>query len=115
MNDNVSSSILYLPDGTFKWGLQDEGIQFMKLLLDPSQERNSSLADPLGLIEVLAALPQNKKPVDAVADYLRGINAHALQEIGRHLGQGFEKMLDLEYHLTIPAVSTNLVVSFLVL
>ena len=110
MSDKISSSMLYLPDGTFKWGNDASGgLQFMKLLLDPSQEKNSSLADPLGLVEVLAALPPNKKPVDAVADYLRAIKAHALEELSKNRGQEFWKIIDLEYHLTIPAVSTELI------
>lgn len=77
----------------------------MKLLLDPSQEKNSSLADPLGLVEVLAALPPNKKPVDAVTDYLKAIKAHAFEEIIKHRGPDVWRARDLEYHLTIPAVS----------
>ena len=107
--------MLYLPDGKLKWGLSSqeayEGLQFMKLLLDPSQESNSLLADPLGLQEVRRALPRNKEPVDAVADYLRGVKTCALEAMRRHLGQDFERVMNLEYHLTIPAVSTNLVVS----
>ena len=107
----------YLPDGTFKWGHSatgsaNKGLQFMKLLLDPSQEGNSSLADPLGLVEVLAALPQNKKPVDAVADYLRALKTHALAELASARGTEFWNVFTLEYHLTIPAVSTTLIVIF---
>lgn len=86
----------------------------MKLLLDPSQEGNSTLADPLGLVEILAALPQNKKPVDAVADYLRALKTHALEELSRNRGEEFWKVIDLEYHLTIPAVSPNLVIHSLI-
>ena len=54
----------------------------MKLLLDPSHERNSSITDPQGFLEVFATLPQDKEPVDAVADYLRGIKNYALKDFG---------------------------------
>lgn len=85
----------------------DGRLEFMKLLLDPSQERNSSLADPLGLAAVLEALPGNKVPVDAVADYLRGIKTYALEELTRNRGQNFETARKVEYRLTVPAVSIH--------
>ena len=106
-------------DGAFKWGedadLVEGRLQFMKLLLDPSQERNCPLADPLGLKTILDTLPTNKKPVDAVADYLRSIKTHALAQLALHRGTGFERVIPMEYHLTVPAVSANMVVPFFVL
>ena len=107
--------MLYLPDGSFKWGedadLVGGRLQFMKLLLDPSQEENCMIADPLGLMTVRATLPEKKKPVDAVADYLRSIKTHVLNELVANRGTGFEKVINVEYHLTVPAVSSNMVVS----
>jgi len=112
--DKVPSEMVYLPDGTFKWGFQTspesirkEGklLQYMKLLLDPSQEVGNVLADPLGLEQVRSLLPPNKKPVDVVADYLRAMKAHALDVLSNNFGTEFWKVIEVEYHLTIPAVS----------
>ncbi|RPB23919.1 actin-like ATPase domain-containing protein [Terfezia boudieri ATCC MYA-4762] len=111
--DKVPSEMVYLPDGTFKWGFQTspesirkEGklLQYMKLLLDPSQEAGNVLADPLGLEHVRCLLPQNKKPVDVVADYLRAVKTHALDVLSKNFGTEFWKVIEVEYHLTIPAV-----------
>lgn len=114
--DKVPSEMVYLPDGTFKWGFQTSPesirsggklLQYMKLLLDPSQEVGNSLADPLGLERVRSLLPPNKEPVDVVADYLRAIKAHALDVLSNNFGTEFWKVIDVEYHLTIPAVSSQ--------
>ena len=111
--DKVPSEMVYDSDGTFRWGFQactddtrrnGNVLQYMKLLLDPSQERNSILPDPLGLAKNLAKLPDNKKAVDVAADYLREIKLHALQVLSNQYGTEFWKVIDLEYHLTIPAV-----------
>ena len=80
-------------------------MQYMKLLLDPSQEAGNVLADPLGLEQVRSFLPPNKKPVDVVADYLRAIKTHALDVLSNNFGTEFWKVIEVEYHLTIPAVS----------
>ena len=115
--DKVPSQMAYNPDGSFRWGYQvsanasqknDSVIRYMKLLLDPSQEKNSNLADPLGVAKNLANLPYYKKPVDAVADYLRQIRLHALKVLSGTYGSEFWKVLNVEYHLTIPAVSLAL-------
>ncbi|KAF8469761.1 hypothetical protein BDZ91DRAFT_720982 [Kalaharituber pfeilii] len=112
-NDKVPSEMVYLPDGTFKWGFQTSEqsvrkeakiLQYMKLLLDPSQAKNFLLGDPLGLTKTRAALPENKKPVDAVADYLRAVKTHALNVLSSHFGTDFWKVFSIEYHLTVPAV-----------
>lgn len=105
--------MVYLPDGTFKWGFQataesvrKEGVvlKYMKLLLDPSQEEGSQLADPLGLQQIRDSLPRDKNPVDVVADYLRAVREHALEVLSKNFGTEFWKVIDIEYHLTIPAV-----------
>lgn len=111
--DKVPSEMTYLPDGTFKWGFQatldsvrknGSVLQYMKLLLDPSQEQGSSLSDPLGLNHIRARLPANKQPVDVVADYLRALKAHALDVLSKNFGTEFWNVIPVEYHLTIPAV-----------
>ena len=105
----------YGSDGSFKWGYElatDNArrdykvLQYMKLLLDPFQElENANIADPLGLLKILADLPDNKVPVDVIADYLREIKNHALGQLENTYGREFWKVIDIEYHLTIPAVS----------
>lgn len=116
--DKVPSEMVYLPNGEFKWGYQVNSdairntgkvLQYMKLLLDPSQEainrtRGVILADPLGLDLIKASLPDNKQPVDVVADYLRAIKSHALEVLSKNFGEGFWKVIPVEFHLTIPAV-----------
>lgn len=82
----------------------------MKLLFADSLDL--TVAGPLDLTEVFAALPQNKTVVDVVADYLQAIKTHFLEELSRNRGSEFWRIIDLEYSL-IPAVSTNLVVSSL--
>ena len=103
----------YLPDGTFKWGFQATAdsvaketkvLQYMKLLLDPSQEQNSALADPLGLTQIKNSLPPGKGPMDVVADYLGALREHALDVLSKTFGPEFWKVAPIEYHLTIPAV-----------
>jgi len=115
--DKVPSEMVYLPDGTFKWGFQTSPesirkdgklLQYMKLLLDPSQEIGNPLVDPLGLQQVRSFLPPNKKPVDVVADYLRAIKTHALDVLSNSFGTKFWKVIDIEYHVTIPAVSPRM-------
>ncbi|KAF8470618.1 hypothetical protein BDZ91DRAFT_718525 [Kalaharituber pfeilii] len=110
--DKVPSEMMYLDDGTFKWGFLAAAeslrpgrklLQYMKLLLDPSQEKGS-FADPLGLKQVRAALPPHKQPVDAVSDYLKAIKNHALEVLSNDLGTEFWTVIPTEYHLTIPAV-----------
>ncbi|KAF8470617.1 hypothetical protein BDZ91DRAFT_718521 [Kalaharituber pfeilii] len=110
--DKVPSEMIYLADGTFKWGFlatvdslskDRRRLQYMKLLLDPSQEKGL-LADPLCLEQMRVALPPNKKPVDAVSDYLKAIKEHALQVLSNSFGTEFWKVIPVEYHLTIPAV-----------
>jgi len=111
--DKVPSEMTYLPDGTFKWGFQatlesvrknGSLLQYMKLLLDPSQEQGSLLADPLGLSHIRARLPPNKLPVDVVTDYLGAIKTHALEVLSKNFGTEFWNVIPVEYHLTIPAV-----------
>lgn len=108
--------MVYLPNGTFRWGFQATPesvrktgtyVQYIKLLLDPSQETNNTLADPLGLTEMRARLPHNKQPVDVVADYLHAIKTHALEVLMKSFGDKFWKVIPIEYHLTIPAVGLS--------
>ncbi|KAF8449901.1 hypothetical protein BDZ91DRAFT_786934 [Kalaharituber pfeilii] len=111
--DKVPSEMAYLPEDVFKWGFQTSGykiqqpdkvLQYVKLLLDPSQEQNSDVRDPLRLDKTRAALPEGKKPVDAVTDYLRAVKAHTLEVLGHVFGSKFWENIDIEYHVTIPAV-----------
>lgn len=111
--DKVPSEMAYLPDGSFKWGFQATAesvvkeanvLQYMKLLLDPSQEQNSDLADPLGLTQMRESLPPGKEPMDVVADYLAALRMHALDVLSKTYGTEFWKVIPIEYHLTIPAV-----------
>lgn len=117
--DKVPSEMMYESDGSFKWGFQASTdsalqrgnvLQYMKLLLDPSQQAGALtnfFPDPLGLAQTLARLPGNKKPVDVIADYLREISLHALKVLSKRYGTEFWKVIDMEYHLTIPAVSSH--------
>jgi len=110
----------------FKWGFQaDEApagrqskgpqvnatnktLQYMKLLLDPSQEKKGQgrvqLADPLGLTQMRKTVPPGKLPVDVVSDYLKCLKEHALDVLSKSFGTDFWKSIPIEYHLTIPAV-----------
>lgn len=106
--------MIYLPDGSFRWGFQTnlesvrkngKLLQYMKLLLDPSQEQGSLLADPLGLNNIRKLLPADKQPVDVVADYLKALKNHALGVLSKNFGTEFWNVIPVEYHLTIPAVS----------
>ncbi|KAF8456975.1 hypothetical protein BGX38DRAFT_1086895, partial [Terfezia claveryi] len=120
--DKVPSEMRYTPI-EFKWGFQaDEApsvrppvsapkntkLQYMKLLLDPSQEKKGKgrvqLADPLGLAQMRLALPPGKLPVDVVSDYLKCLKEHALDVLSKSFGTNFWKSIPIEYHLTIPAV-----------
>ncbi|RPB27245.1 actin-like ATPase domain-containing protein [Terfezia boudieri ATCC MYA-4762] len=107
----------------FKWGFQaDEApavrpqvsapkntkLQYMKLLLDPSQEKKGKgrvqLADPLGLAQMRLALPPGKLPVDVASDYLKCLKEHTLDVLSKSFGTNFWNSIPIEYHLTIPAV-----------
>ncbi|KAF8470620.1 hypothetical protein BDZ91DRAFT_718530 [Kalaharituber pfeilii] len=114
--DKIPSEMRYPVSGGFKWGCQaaEEGtarsqarngalLQFMKLLLDPSQE-NKVLADPLDLAKHRANIPLGKKPVDVVTDYLSALKTHTLETLSKTYGAEFWKVIPIEYHLTIPAV-----------
>jgi len=118
-------------DTEFKWGFQaDEApsvsrfqnlqigttpkntkLQYMKLLLDPSQEKKRQgkfqLADPLGLAQIRQAIPFGKLAVDVVSEYLKCLKEHALDVLSKSLGPEFWKSIPVEYHLTIPAVWTS--------
>lgn len=83
-------------------------LQYMKLLLDPSQEKKrqgkAQLADPLGLAQMRLEIPSEKLPVDVVMDYLTCLKEHALDVVSKTYGAEFWKSIPVEYHLTIPAV-----------
>ncbi|KAF8421674.1 hypothetical protein EV426DRAFT_565316 [Tirmania nivea] len=124
--DKVPSEMRYTPTG-IKWGFQaDEApvvnqrqgpqggaqkntkLQYMKLLLDPSQKKKRKgrvqLADPLGLAQIRQAIPPGKSVVDVVADYLKCLKEHALDVLSKSFGAEFWKSIPIEYYLTIPAV-----------
>ena len=121
--DKVPSEMVYLPDGTFMWGLQaspesirkgGKCLQHIKLLLDPSQEFGDVMADLLGLEQVRSLLPPAKKPVDVVADYLQAIKAQcALDNVENTLknrlrnthGAKFYETTDIKFYITVPVVS----------
>ncbi|KAF8470613.1 hypothetical protein BDZ91DRAFT_846944 [Kalaharituber pfeilii] len=109
--DKVPSELIYLADGTSKWGFlaaaesQHQGrepLRDLRLLLYLPQETRS-LADPLSLKQIRAALPPNKKPVDVVSDYLKAIKQHTLQILSNNFGTEFWKVIPVKYYLTIPA------------
>jgi len=115
----------YTPTG-LKWGFQAEEVpavrqsqgqvgapgcpklQYMKLLLNPSQEKTGQgrvqHSDPLGLAQMRLALPPGKLPVDVVSDYLKCLKDHALDVMSNSLGTDFWRSIPIEYYLTIPAV-----------
>ena len=106
-------SVMQYGKGGLLWGYQtsteairqsNKVLQYMKLLLDPSQEKGSILPDPLGLEDMQRRIHFPKKPVDVVADYLRELKQHALKVLSAQYGREFWKVIHTEYHLTIPAV-----------
>lgn len=94
----------YPPPG-YRWGfdlqLEPEKLSWFKLLLDPAQD---PFCDDL-LVKSSALIPRNKKPVDLVVDFLQAIKKHTLEELENKLGKPFMSITQIEYILTVPAVS----------
>lgn len=81
--------------------MEPEKLIWIKLLLDPSQE-----SFPAGLLVTsMALMPLDKKPVDAVTDYLSALKEHIVGVFESRYGKAFMKSTKIEYFLTVPAVS----------
>ncbi|KAF8456976.1 hypothetical protein BGX38DRAFT_1266195 [Terfezia claveryi] len=116
--DKVPSEIIYKHTGV-KWGFQaaeapapmNTKLQYMKFLLDPSQEKKwqgkVQLADQVSLAQMRLALPPGKLPVDVVSDYLRCLKEHALDVLSKRFGTSFWESIPIVYCLTIPAVRSE--------
>lgn len=74
---------------------------WIKLLLDPSQD---SFSDDL-LATTRALLPEGKKPVDVVTDFLSALKKHTVYVLEGHFGKVYMEITPIEYFLTVPAVS----------
>ena len=106
--DKVPSEMRYTPTG-LKWGFQADEvlakgtkIQYMKLLLEPSQKKIGQGRDQLA--QVRLELPPGKLPVDVVSDYLKCLKDHALDVLSNTYGPNVWESTPIEYYLVIPAV-----------
>ena len=110
-----------------KWGFEvtpessgtQTPLRWFKLLLNQQTDTHvsgpqclqahTSSDTPLGeLLATLAALPDEKTPVDVVTDYLRGIYKHTLDTLKKDYAQSLSsrigREIPLQFVLTVPAV-----------
>ncbi|KEQ67730.1 actin-like ATPase domain-containing protein [Aureobasidium melanogenum CBS 110374] len=88
-----------------EWGFEvnqdKEFIQFVKLLLDPSQE----LPQYVSREELEARLKRaGKTAVQAAADYLANLKDHVSEQLQKRFGERMYTTTKVEYILTVPAV-----------
>ncbi|KAI5270545.1 actin-like ATPase domain-containing protein [Aureobasidium subglaciale] len=88
-----------------KWGFpasKDKGsLQMLKLLLDPQQE----LPAYVSRARLEAQLTKiGRSAVEATADFLEKLRAHALEALEKRYGKAFMASTKIEYILTVPAV-----------
>lgn len=88
-----------------EWGFEvnqdKEHIQFVKLLLDPSQQ----LPEYVSRRDLEARLSgAHKTAVQAAADYLINLKQHVLEQIEERFGQQLLAATQFEFVITVPAV-----------
>lgn len=88
----------------FKWGGQVDwrtpAIRGVKLLLDPDQPKPTYL--PMSVKKDRKTLP--KDPIAVAADFIGAIYKHALSVIESSTVQGYFKLCEKEFILSVPAV-----------
>ncbi|KAG0126370.1 hypothetical protein HOY82DRAFT_570205 [Tuber indicum] len=100
------SEIAYTSSGV-KWGfgipIKEPALAWFKLLLDPTKyPLANSTNSPLARTKQL--IPQGKKPVDVVADYLSELYKHTIDHLEKTLGKSTVEVSPLDFILTVPAV-----------
>jgi len=88
-----------------EWGYEvdtdKDHIQFVKLLLDPSQD----LPEYVSRSELEARLRRvHKTAVQAAADYLINLKEHVLQQLKYRFGERLFAASQIEFIVTVPAV-----------
>jgi hypothetical protein len=100
-------------DLTWGYGINDtEAIEWFKLLLLDEKDMDKKTRKSPQIKKAQSLLQKaGKSPVQAVADYLRLLWAHAIENIGRDFGEATIEGLPFRVVLTVPAVWTQQAVS----
>jgi molecular chaperone DnaK (HSP70) len=107
----VPTLMRYLDDGTFQWGYKvdptsTDKIEGIKLLLDPSQSRDSLALNLVGTHTVLKRL--GKKPVEVAGDYIREVYKHAMAKIEDAWPSGYISGFKKTFVLSVPAIWSDM-------